>query len=172
MYYVVSREYIGPDQEKRLNSEAYEITTEEPTTNMSHEVRTDGWLGCTNDWDAHAHGEFETVEAARSAIAELIGDNRRETSDDDNEIRFNESIVESWTVGKYEEWGADTSINWCYDGRADAVDADTTDEQITATVAQWNEEAHQEISAKLHTQAVEEWLKEYRDELKEAAQDA
>ena len=52
----------------------YEITTEAPRTNMSGEVRTDGWLGTTNNFYRAAHGEFETEEEARAKVAELGGE--------------------------------------------------------------------------------------------------
>lgn len=73
MYYVIECEDHSPDAlrsgDKRDN---YCVITDKcPRTNMSHEERSDGWLGTTNDWYQRAHGEFESLESAREKCEKL-----------------------------------------------------------------------------------------------------
>lgn len=159
-YYVLSSEYVGPNLSDRCNSHTVQITTEPGRTNMSNEVRVDGWLGTSNDWAAYAHGEYDSIEAARAAIVEMLGENRRKI--DNNE--FAETVVETYAASKYVEWDADNSVTWCYDSR-DEITADTTDERIAEIVAEYEQYANAEGNT-LDTDAVEKMLTKLRDELR------
>ncbi len=45
------------------------IQNEPGRTNMSHEPRTTGWLGSTNNVNRYAHGQFHDEQAARAFVA-------------------------------------------------------------------------------------------------------
>lgn len=162
-YYVVETEYVGPNQSQHLNDHTYNITTDAPRTNLSREVRTEGWLGTTNDWSEIARGAYDSLDEARAAVRAALGDNCRESDAED----LDEGVVESYLVGAYEAWDAESSETWCYESRHE-VTADTTDEQIAAIVESCEEWANSENNATLDTDAVEKMLTEYRDELREA----
>jgi hypothetical protein len=71
MYYLIEREYVGPNKrDSRGNvigdSRVMEIWNAPGVTNMSREVRIHGWLGTTADISSTACGEYETIEAARA----------------------------------------------------------------------------------------------------------
>ena len=78
-FYVVHESYGGPntqtaDEMDRARAQnRHIIQTECPRTNLSHEERVDGWLGCTSDISAHACGKFDTLAAARTCVAKRIG---------------------------------------------------------------------------------------------------
>lgn len=74
-YYVIYRNYCGPNRADRdpnatYNREHYTIETEPGHENLSGNICIEGPLGQTNDWSAHAMGEYETLEEARTAIDE------------------------------------------------------------------------------------------------------
>lgn len=165
-YYVLSSEYVGPNLSDRCNSHTVHITTEPGRTNMSNEVRVDGWLGTSNDWAAYAHGEYDSIESARAAVIEMLGENHRLIDNDE----YDESVVETYAASKYVEWDADNSITWCYESRRE-ITADTTDERIAEIVAECEEYANDEGNT-LDTDAVEEMLTEHRDELRAEANES
>lgn len=68
-YYVLRREDLNRPGEPVTII----IQTEPGTTNMSHEPRTDGWLGTTNNVHWSAWGEYATEDEARTYIAETFG---------------------------------------------------------------------------------------------------
>ena len=67
-YYIITTEYAGPNPRENLDADRIEIHTQPGITNTSYEVRTEGWLGQTNDWSQHAHGEYATLEDALDAV--------------------------------------------------------------------------------------------------------
>lgn len=162
-YYVLSSEYVGPNLSERFNSHTVWISTKPGRTNMSNEPRTDGWLGTTNDWTHYAHGEFDTIDEAREAIIEMLGEDRRLI---DNE-EFNEDAIETYAASQYEEWDSENSVDWCYDARDDITD-ETTDERIDEIVSECEEVANSE-GFTLDCDAVTEMLTERRDELRAEA---
>ncbi|MFW6118841.1 MAG: hypothetical protein ACOC7S_00745 [Planctomycetota bacterium] len=65
--YVVHVEYVGPNREKHHADGDYVVLTPDPPrTNLSGEVKTEGWLGTSNDWSKWAYGRFESREAAEA----------------------------------------------------------------------------------------------------------
>lgn len=165
MYYVIEETVV-------LNATAdattYFITTEPGTTNMSHEVRTEGWLGTTNDISRHARGEFETLEEARAKVFELCDDKYREREISNYEEC--EGVVESYYPGKYEPMDSESTGNWAYEGLRREVRADMTDAEIEALVEQTEQEANEQ-GYTLCTTTVEEIARELRDDLKAELED-
>jgi hypothetical protein len=68
MYYVIAIEYVGPNPQDHVNDDTIGIYTEPARANLTGEARTSGWCGTTNDRATYAHGEYHTLEGARTAI--------------------------------------------------------------------------------------------------------
>ena len=75
MYYIIETNYAGANKnrDQYVDLDRIEIRTAPAKTNMSHQVRIEGWCGTTNDWAVYAHGEYATIAEARAAIAETFG---------------------------------------------------------------------------------------------------
>lgn len=157
-YYVISREYTGPNN--ILNSDTIRISTEPARTNLSNEVRTEGWCGTTNDWSTHAHGAYETLDQARTALRSVC-DVRRSESDHDD------STVEVYTIGAHEQMDAGSSAEWVYPCTVTAL---TTDAEIEAIVIEAADDCLAEGCA-LDTEAATKCLTGKRDDLIERALD-
>lgn len=145
MYYVIETSYVGPNQkqDRYVDASHIDICTAPAVTNSSHEERIDGWCGTTNDWSVHAHGEYETIEAARSAIEEIFGDVRG-CDIDGRDFEFDdETVVESYKIGNFIPLSSEASINWAYDWIENSIQADTTDVQVEELVAALEEEANE-----------------------------
>ena len=74
MYYPIRSEDVGPNACNHGHSVSYRIATWPGKTNSSHEDRTSGWLGTTNDVSAHALGALETYSEALETIREDLTD--------------------------------------------------------------------------------------------------
>lgn len=51
-------------------AEYIELRAQPARTNLSHEPRTEGWIGTTNDVEATALGEFEVVSVKGRFLAD------------------------------------------------------------------------------------------------------
>lgn len=103
MFYVISRQYVGPNpsSDDFVDASTVEIWTVPATTNKSGEVRLFGWCGTTGDWSTNAHGGFATVALAEAAISEEFGEVR---STDENGVPFavkDETMLAVFKKGKY-----------------------------------------------------------------------
>jgi hypothetical protein len=180
MYYLIENEYVGPNKRDSHgiwigDSRIMSICTKPGKTNMSGEERTDGWLGTTNDNSETAHGEFETIEAARSA-AHKMGFVKTYESESEYAAYEDEEygIVEQWISedAARAQWDAgDWFINGL--GRAGTcseygITANTTDEELNEMVERAEREAN-ENDAELH--GTLELFTELRDDLKSEAED-
>ena len=130
-FYVVEHEYIGSnfssasDAEEILNNETWDILSEPPRTNLSKEIRTNGWLGSNNDWSSKAHGEFETIDEARNYVESRLGflTLLEDGGDEDD-------LVESYRANK-ETFAVDVESWWQSCGAYEfGVTAETSDEEI------------------------------------------
>jgi hypothetical protein len=141
VYYIIERNYVGPNPDQHLNDHTYKITTEPGRGNLSNEVRTQGWLGTTNDWSETAHGEYDTEEAARGFVAKSLEVSREiEPSDYDQY----QGVIALFAVGQYERLGRDGSLGWCYESMQAELQAKTTDAQIDAFIRQCESLANDE----------------------------
>ncbi len=141
MYYLIEREYVGPNpyDTQYVDADEIIITTEPAKTNSSHEVRTEGWCGTTNDWAIYAHGEYETLEDARAAVTEKFGETRLQEIGDYDAL---ENIVEKYKQGKYIPMSSEETADWAYQGIQTDVTAETTDEEIESLVSLYQADAH------------------------------
>lgn len=122
-YYIISTAYVGPNLYENLDTDRIEIHTEPGIINTSHEIRTEGWLGQTNDWSQYAHGEYATIEDALDAVDHFWPEHR-EDEDEDRNIDHDD-IVRTFRPGRY------APISY-YDLDSDNfVTADSTDAEVT-----------------------------------------
>ena len=108
MYYVTEHCYEGPNPDENLDADYFAVSTIPALTNMSHEVRTEGWCGTTGDWAVYAHGEFKSEEEAVESIKAMF-DGVREVEDDD---RLVDDCVAMFKPGQYEPISPETLMEW------------------------------------------------------------
>lgn len=176
MFYLIETDYVGPNKKDAGgnwigDSRIMSVATSPGTTNQSHEPRTEGWLGTTNDNYAYAHGEFETLESAREAAHEMGYTCEYTPADNDyyQIEREKDGVVEQWISeeANREQWDAgDWFINGL--GRAGTceaygITADTTDDELDELVDRAEEEAIGE-GAELH--GCMQLFTELRDDLR------
>lgn len=144
MYYVIEKSYVGPNQKQDcyVDVSHVDICTFHAVTNGSHEERINGWCGTTNDWSVNAYGEYASIEAARSAIADIFGDVREFNIDGDYFEFDDESVVESYKFGKYIPLSSEESFDWAYGGIAVHIHVGMTDKQVEEYVVALEEEAN------------------------------
>ena len=145
MFYLIVTEYVGPNKRDSkgniIGDSAIALIRREPSrTNSSREVLIEGWLGTTNDQDTHAHGEFETLDEARGAAADLGYTHRRDDVDG-----FDESTVEAYVsaAAARAQWDAD---DWLHG----LCDHNTTREQYGITAATTDAELNAAISTAIN----------------------
>ena len=164
MYYVIETRYVGPDADQHVDDDTIEISTAPAETNMTHEPRTDGWCGITQDRSVYARGEYPTLEAAREAIAERFGETRVL---DNPEWYGSESTVEVCKFGRYEPLSRIDTADWAYSGIREDIRADTTDERIAELAELYEAEANN-FGASLHPD-LQRMMIERRQELRDDA---
>lgn len=162
MFYIIEREFVGPDQEQHPDGTEIRIQTVPGRTNSSHEERTSGWLGTTNDWSEHAHGDYATLEEARAAIEERFGV-CRERELEMMDFVADDTVVAAFRPGLYQPMSRAATADWIFSGLKDCVTADTTDDDIADLINEW-ELAVNEEGCTLDDSA-EDMARKYRDEL-------
>lgn len=68
MFYVTAREYVGPDCGRKQNALRIRISLYPAAIIGEHHV-TDGIIGEFDGWCIEAHGAYQTMDAARQAVA-------------------------------------------------------------------------------------------------------
>lgn len=169
MFYLLSSDYVGPNERHsdgniRGDSEVMSICTEPGRTNQSHEVRVDGWLGTTNDTSRSAHGEFETVEEARTEAARL-GFTATPRADEDD-YGLDDDVIEQWVrpEAAREQWDA---ADWFSTVGAAGVAAEygITAESTNAEIAAASELAYEQaVTAGFEVHGIEDYMLELRAE--------
>ena len=129
MYYIIETNYVGPNanQDRYADVDTIEIRTEPARTNMSREIRLEGWCGTTDNFSVHAHGEYPTIEAAREAIAAKFGvvrDRDPEGSKFETEPG-DTTIVELYKPGRYAPLVGEALTNWIWPGIKEDIGAST-----------------------------------------------
>lgn len=165
MFYVIEDKYVGPNQDQHVDADTITISTVPAKTNSSHEVKLHGWCGTTNDWSTHAYGEYETLEAARLAIAENFGQVRLFEDEDKYD-----TVIETYKIGQYIPMSEEETGDWVYEPMRSEIHADTTDEGIAKFIAECESNANAEFNATLDS-SVEDMVKQYRQELRDEAFD-
>jgi hypothetical protein len=161
-FYVLTCSYAGPNPQEHMDDDVCTIETQPGRTNSSHEIKTDGWLGTTNDWSRSAHGAFDTEAEARAEVAAIYPNGFRDVGLD-NSSSDPDTEVARFKPGKLARWNRSDSVQWAYPAR-DELTADTTDERLAEIVAECVDNVADE-GASLDTDSVLEMLTERRDEL-------
>lgn len=167
MYYIIETNYVGPNQyqDNYTNQDIITITTSPAINNGNREEQTAGWCGTTNNWAVYAHGEYPTIEEARDAMIEILGDVR---GCDANGRHYeaapiDDHIVEVYRPGKYETMSLDASKDWAWEGISADITADTTDERIAELARGYEIEANSQgctLDPRLDS-----YMRDYRQEL-------
>lgn len=170
MFYVVHSEYAGPNQ----NQEAYadlstiEIRTEPARTNMSREIRLEGWCGTTNDFSVRAYGEYSTLEAAREAIAEKFGavrDRDPEGSKFEPESG-DDAVAEIYKPGRYAPLVGEALSNWIWPGIEEDIGASTPRSRFSTLIDDYLDQVNDE-GYTFDRSRVEKMLEDRRDYLRD-----
>lgn len=137
MYYIIETNYVGPNrtQDQYVDLDRIDISTSPALTNLSHVDRTEGWCGTTNGWSVYAHGEYDTIEDARAAIAAKFGDVRNSDANGDSFDSDDEDVVETYRPGKFAPLSRQATADWAYEGIQADIEAGTSDERIAELVA-------------------------------------
>lgn len=158
-YYVISNENVGPNAQP-LNERVC-IYTRPGKTNSSHEERTEGWLGTTNDNAEYAHGEYNTIEEAIKHINEkwprFIDCGDEELDQFETEMFGKEMIFRD----NREVWNID---DYLYEYIRSAITCETTDKELTEMDAELEKDVLQNnIYIKGN---VLDYITEYRNNLR------
>lgn len=143
-FYVVETEYVGPGMtdDQYIDSHVVEIWNTPALGNSSHEPIINGWCGTTNDWGTYAHGVYDTIEEAREVIESKFGPVRDHYSDGTPFESEDTDVVEIYKPGQYEPWGRMSTHDWAYESIDNDITADTTDNEISALMADYEQEAN------------------------------
>lgn len=133
MYYIIETKYVGPNQDQYVDANRIEITTVPAVTNSSRETCLDGWCGTTNDWAIFARGQYDSVDEARAAIAEIFGDVRDRDANGDPFESDEEHVVEIYRPGRWEPMSVEVTGEFFHDD-IESVGADWTDDQIAELI--------------------------------------
>ena len=97
-YYIEEIRYNGPnaDDAAYIDFNRYQITTEPTHTNLSGEIRLDGWLGTSNDVSRYAHGVYDSLAAAEYEVQNLLGDEYRR----DDEPSESPDVLAVYRIGR------------------------------------------------------------------------
>lgn len=130
MFYIVEVSYVGPNQREHWDEDEIQVRTKPVLTNMSREEIVSGWAGTTNDWRVDAHGAYETLEAAETAIREKFGPVREnnyngESFLDEYDPGYPDDpddpgIVAVFKAGELHPMPPALADQWAYDWREDA----------------------------------------------------
>ena len=171
MYYIIETRYVGPNQtqDQYVDVDTIEISTSAAITNSSHEERTEGWCGTTNDWAVYAHGAYDTLEEARAAITEEFGEVRDSDANGYSFEADDEDVVETYRPGKYAPMSRQDTADWAYEGFRFDIKADTTDERIAELVTEYEADANR--NGYTLDSDLEDFMQERRQELRDELED-
>lgn len=171
MYYIIETKYVGPNQtqDEYIDVDTIEISTSPAITNSSHEERTEGWCGTTNDLAVFAHGEYATIEDARAAIAENFGEVRDSDANGDRFESGDDDVVETYKPGKYAPMSSQATADWVYEDIQSDIKANTTDERIAELVAEYEADANS--NGYTLDSDLEGFMQNFRQELRDEMED-
>ncbi len=167
-YYLIETNYVGPYRDELIDDDKIEIRTSPAITNQSHMVLTDGWCGITNDRSVWAHGEYDTTEEARAAIAAEFGEVRSTDANGDSFESDDESVVETYKPGKYAPMSSKVAEDWAYEIQSN-INGETTDADISALLVEFEADAN--LEGYTLDSTMEGLMQERRDELRDEMED-
>lgn len=161
MYYVIETSCVNSNQS---DTTTIEICESPAHKNMSGEVCINGWAGTTNNWSVDAHGEYETVEAARASINKQFGEVRDADNNGESFEPNRMDAVEVYKLGKYTPMSAAESEDWVYPAMETDINIATSDEKLAELAVSYEAMANDEGYA---LSDVADTLEKYRDEKRE-----
>ena len=164
-YYVIKTEYVGPnaDDDQHADDDKIVISSVPARYNMgSRGICIQGWCGTTSDRAIYAHGEYDSLDAAQTAITEKFGDVRLSDPDWTDE----ETDIEVYRPGRYAPLGRQSTLDWAEAAMSGDIKASTADEEIDELVAEYEGYANNE-GLTLDREALERGMTERRNELRD-----
>lgn len=132
-YVIESVDTMGQDN----RNDKVMISTEPARTNLSKEIRLEGWCGTTDNISTIARGEYGSIEEARAFIKANYPEGVREMD------FFNEeNVVALFRVGRYEPMDLDATSAYVWDELDERITAESTDQEIEAIAVELEETAN------------------------------
>jgi len=160
MFYVIERNYVGPNSEtSRYCDFDFIVISKVPTFKNSKEDCVEGWCRTKNDVSITAHGQYETYEKALETIQQRFGEVREVENEGQNP-----DIVAIFKPGRFanitKEFASDLAYDWSKE-----LNKCATDKEIDDLIMQMEEWANGEgftVSGhkKYIKEEIEELLKE------------
>ena len=142
MFYLIETNYIGPDD--RPNADRV-VIAEEPVTGVSsRQPVIEGWAGSFNSTAYYGRGAYETLDAARAAVADLLGEHR--------EVEAEPDEIEAFCPGKYPSMTFDEAADWIAAG---GIDVSTATDEALEALAEELEQCANENDGSLGGRAME-----------------
>lgn len=161
-YYLIEAEDIDA-KDNEADNNMY-ITTEPWETNLSHEVRIDGWLGTTNNTSYHAHGVYDSLKEARKAAIELGYEFKVENN-------MMDGVVETLTDKNPDFDHVDARDFLCENTDEElGLNAETTDVELKTLAAKFKKECMSDQNVYLYNTL--NYLRKRHDEIVESDEEA
>jgi hypothetical protein len=122
-----------------------------------------------NNWSVRYHGTFHTVDLAKKAIKKIFGDDVRDGDEEGLFDSEDDNVVATYKPGVLIEMSIKASADFIYESIKNDVDVNTDDEEIYLLVTEYQQEARGQGYELIGD--IEDWIKEYRDELIEEYRD-
>ncbi|RMG81451.1 MAG: hypothetical protein D6712_16240 [Chloroflexi bacterium] len=162
MYYIIETDYIGPSDDLVVHEDTIVVTTTPPRTNMSNEIRTEGWLGSTNDVARYAHGAFDNLDDAQSMVWYLCKHVGWREAEVDAAEKY-DGVVYKVFVGENERATPAYTREYFYDAICQFVKAHTTDEEIEKQAKDWIADEISRYNVLHEVEVLIQEMKTYRD---------
>ena len=164
-YYIEEIYYCGPDgnTDKYIDFDRFEITTKPARTNLSNEIRLDGWLDMSGDVSRYTHGVYDSLAAAEYAVQNLLGDLYRR----DDEPSESPDVVAVYRIGRLPPMPDEALRIWLQDVDVPTDADDATLRRQAKELASELEDTDVSASAA----RIWEFLESLRDDAREELED-
>jgi len=164
MYYIIDREYVGPDSgdDQYVDSQTITISTH-PATALDGTAVVSGHCATLAGYMTYAHGEYATAVAARAAVTAMYGETRIVDPIRTPLEYSEEGVVAIYKPGRYEPMSR-MATSMMLDNSDITVTADITDEQIEQMVEDTVDEFRLGAELDPDPDEIRKSLKNWRDE--------
>lgn len=143
MYYLIEHRYVGSWKDD-LIADADAITIRTIPAEKDGQPCTEGACDASEDWEKTAHGEYDSLEAAREAMARIFGKVRDQDEAGQPFEHHGEGIVAVYHPGEFKPMSSSEANHYLLDQANYVIDKDTTDEEIAELVKEYEQEANQD----------------------------